>query len=380
MADIKKQQSQQVDPEAEAAHRSGSAIEAAAQTSGDALKPSGAAGARVAEQGGRAASEGMRRSNQAGAEAIRRTTGDASDATRRGTELAEEAQHHFGERAAEQLNEAGWRLAKAVEQTAEDVRMLIPSPRLAADSLRDMQQALAGLMQDTARANLRITGDLFGLVNPSAVISLQQRFVRECLGALAESQAAMLRTARHAAEEALRPVERQISQRQRRWPGVDQEGQQRRASRIADVMTRGVRVASPEDSVQQAARAMREDDTGVLPVGENDRLVGMVTDRDIALRLVAEGIDPARAKVREVMTPEVRYVFEDEELDRAVETMAEQQIRRLPVVNRDKHLVGIISLGDLAADGEHPHRAGDVLADVSRPGGAHSQTGGGVRH
>jgi CBS domain-containing protein len=380
MADIRKQQSQPSDPGIEAAHRPGSAIEAAAKVSGDALNQSGTAGARVAEQGGRAVSEGMRRSHQAGAEANRLTSGGASDAARRGAELAAEAQQHFVEHTAEQLNEVGRRLAQALEQTAEDVRMLMPPPHLAADGLRDMQQALAGLMQDTTRANLRITGELFRLVNPSAVISLQQRFARECLGALAESQAAMLRAAHRATEEALRPIKQRISQHQSRWPGADLGGQQRQVSRIADVMTRGVRVASPEDSIQQAACAMREDDTGVLPVGENDRLVGMVTDRDIALRLVAEGIDPARAKVREVMTPEVRYVFEDEELDRAVESMAEQQIRRLPVVNRDKRLVGIISLGDFAGDGEHPRRAGDVLADVSRPGGAHSQTGGGVRH
>jgi len=320
----------------------------------------------------------MRRSNQA--EAVRRTSGDTSYATRRGTELAVEAQHHFGERAAAQLNEVGWRLAKTVEETAEDIRMLMPAPRLAADGLREMQQALAGLMQDTARANLRITGELLRLVNPSAVISLQQGFAREFLGALAESQAAMLRAARRAAEETLRPIERQISKHQRRRPDADQGGQQRQASRIADVMTRGVRVASPEDSVQQAARAMRDDDTGVLPVGENDRLVGLVTDRDIALRLAAEGLDPARAKVREVMTPEVRYVFEDEELNNTLETMAEQQIRRLPVVNRDKRIVGIISLGDLASGGEQSRRAGDVLAEVSRPGGVHSQTGGDVRH
>src|SRR3954447_22174466 len=108
MADIRKQQSQQVGPGTEAAHRSGSAVEAAAQASGDALDRSGAAAARVAEarvadEGGRAASEGMRRSNQA--EAVRRTSGDTSYATRRGTELAVEAQHHFGERAAAQLNE-----------------------------------------------------------------------------------------------------------------------------------------------------------------------------------------------------------------------------------------------------------------------------------
>ncbi len=112
-------------------------------------------------------------------------------------------------------------------------------------------------------------------------------------------------------------------------------------------MHRDVRIASPEDTVQQAARLMREEDTGVLPVGEGDRLVGMVTDRDVAVRLAAEGRDPARTKVREVMTPEVRYVFEDEDLGHVADNMAEQQIRRLPVMNRNKRLVGVVSLIDL---------------------------------
>jgi CBS domain-containing protein len=80
------------------------------------------------------------------------------------------------------------------------------------------------------------------------------------------------------------------------------------------VMHREARLTNPDDTVQQVARLMREEDTGMLPVGEGDRLVGIVTDRDVALRLVADGRDPARTKVREVMTPEIRYVLEDEDL------------------------------------------------------------------
>ena len=103
---------------------------------------------------------------------------------------------------------------------------------------------------------------------------------------------------------------------------------------VAEVMKRVDRIVNPEDSVQQVARSMREADTGALPVGEGDRLVGMVTDRDLAVRLVAERRDPARTKVREVISSEVRYVFEDEALEHVAENMVEQQVRRLPVMNR----------------------------------------------
>ena len=144
--------------------------------------------------------------------------------------------------------------------------------------------------------------------------------------------------------------------------------------RVSEAMTRDVRIASPDQSIREAARIMAEIDAGVLPVGENDRLVGMITDRDIAIRAVAEGKGPDTS-VREVMTQDVKYCFEDEDTDDVVRNMADQQVRRLPVVNRDKRLVGILSLGDLAVmEGARP--AGEALAGVSQPGGEHSQTGG----
>ena len=107
-------------------------------------------------------------------------------------------------------------------------------------------------------------------------------------------------------------------------------------------------------------------------MGEGDRLVGMLTDRDIGVRAVAQGKGPD-AKVREAMTPEVRYCFEDEDLHRAADTMAEQQVRRLPVVNRDKRLVGIVSLGDMATAGGTPRLAGRALGGVAQDGGQHNQ-------
>src|SRR6185436_10800800 len=114
------------------------------------------------------------------------------------------------------------------------------------------------------------------------------------------------------------------------------------------VMSRAVRLVGPEDNVRQVAQMMREADTGILPVAEGDRLIGMVTDRDVTVRLVAEGKDPGQTKVRDVMTADVRYVFEDEDLEHVAENMAEQQVRRLPVMNRQKRLVGVVSVGDIA--------------------------------
>jgi CBS domain-containing protein len=142
--------------------------------------------------------------------------------------------------------------------------------------------------------------------------------------------------------------------------------------RIAECMTRDIRLATPEQSIQEAARMMADIDAGVLPVSQGDRLIGMITDRDIAVRAVANGRGPD-AKVADVMTPEVRYCFEDQDVDDVIKNMGEEQVRRLPVVNRDKRLVGIVSLSDMAMGGEKPH-AGEALQRIARPGGPHSQT------
>jgi CBS domain-containing protein len=142
--------------------------------------------------------------------------------------------------------------------------------------------------------------------------------------------------------------------------------------KVSDCVTRDVRIASPKETIREAAMAMASVDAGVLPVGENDRLVGMITDRDIAVRGVACGKGPD-ATVREVMSAEVKYCFEDDDADEVLRNMADLQVRRLPVVSHDKRLVGIISLSDLATNGEAKH-AGDALCGIARPGGEHSQS------
>lgn len=142
--------------------------------------------------------------------------------------------------------------------------------------------------------------------------------------------------------------------------------------RVSEIMSRDVRVASPRQTIQDAAAIMAEIDAGIVPVGEQDRLVGMITDRDIAIRAVAMGKGPTTA-IEEVMTKDVKYCFEDEDSEHVLDNLGDLQIRRVPVVNRDKRLVGILSLGDLANQTGNGH-AGAALAEISRPGGQHSQT------
>lgn len=143
----------------------------------------------------------------------------------------------------------------------------------------------------------------------------------------------LVRSVRNAADQTLRPLEQQLEQR-RNARGRSADGQD---GVVSDVMDREPRIASPDDTVQQATRIMRDSDTGALPVGEGDRLVGMITDRDVAVRLIAEGRDPARPKVREVMTPEVRY-------------------------------------SDFARKGRREPLAGRALTGIARAGGQHTQT------
>jgi len=142
--------------------------------------------------------------------------------------------------------------------------------------------------------------------------------------------------------------------------------------KVCDAMSRDVQVASPTQSIRDAARIMAKIDAGVLPVGENDRLVGVITDRDIAVRAVAEGKAPT-TKIRDVMSQEVFYCFDDQDLEEVAQNMADVKVRRMPVVNREKRLVGIISLGDLARC-EDPDTTGHAVQNISTPGGEHSQT------
>lgn len=133
---------------------------------------------------------------------------------------------------------------------------------------------------------------------------------------------------------------------------------------VSKVMTREVKLASPEDTLQHAAQMMDDIDCGILPVAEDDRLVGMLTDRDITVRAVAQGKAPDQCHVRDVMSHDIKYIYEDESLEDAARNMSQLKVRRLPVLNRDKRLVGIVSLGDLAV--KDTKSAAGALKNVSQ--------------
>jgi CBS domain-containing protein len=137
---------------------------------------------------------------------------------------------------------------------------------------------------------------------------------------------------------------------------------------LKDVMTPGVEVIAPEASIYEAAEKMRHLDIGPLPVCEGERLVGMLTDRDITVRAVAAGRDPRMTPVRDIMTPDVVYGFEDQDVQDATRLMEQYQIRRLPVLNRSQQLVGMVALGDLAMHAGTQPVAAEVLEQVSEPG------------
>ena len=142
---------------------------------------------------------------------------------------------------------------------------------------------------------------------------------------------------------------------------------------VRDAMTTDVELASPNQTIRQAALLMDKIDCGALPVADKDSLVGMITDRDIAVRAVATGKGP-KTLVREIMSEEVLYCFEDQDLEEVARNIANVKVRRLPVLNREKRLVGILSLGDMARNANGTDPAADALKAISEPGGEHSQS------
>ena len=292
-----------------------------------------------------------------------------SEMARSVTQTLAEGGRQIAEGAARGMEESVERTAEAIRRMAHDISRLAMMPRTAGGGLQDMQDAMSQLMNGVMRTNLRMTQEVFRRANPGAVVELQGSLMREYLEAMVEGGATMLRATRRTADEALRPLEEQMERRndegrQNRGDGLEQRG-----PRVAEVMTRDVRVVNPEETVQQAARMMGEADAGAVPVGENDRLVGMITDRDLAVRVLAEGKDPSRTKVREVMTSGTAYVFEDEDLGAVAESMRGRQVRRMPVLSRDKRLVGIVSLGDLAREAGAWQGIGRALSGMSRERG-----------
>ena len=138
---------------------------------------------------------------------------------------------------------------------------------------------------------------------------------------------------------------------------------------VRDVMTRGVETAAPDTSIAEVARRMRDLDVGSLPVTDGNRLLGIVTDRDLSVRATAAAKDPNSTRVREVMSPEIAWVFDDEPADAAARVMRERQIRRLPVLDRSDRLIGVVALADLATDLGDDKLKGATLEEISQPNG-----------
>jgi CBS domain-containing protein len=135
---------------------------------------------------------------------------------------------------------------------------------------------------------------------------------------------------------------------------------------LKELMSRDVQVISPEMTVGDAAKSMRDGNFGMMPVGENDRMIGSISDRDIAIRAVAEGKD-GNASVRDIMTEGIAWAFEDDTVEQGAKIMSERQVRRLPVVDRNKRLVGIVALGDFAVDSSEIRPVANALTEISKP-------------
>jgi CBS domain-containing protein len=134
---------------------------------------------------------------------------------------------------------------------------------------------------------------------------------------------------------------------------------------LKDLMSTNVKVISPDMSIGQAAKQMEEGDFGMMPVAENDRMIGTISDRDIAIRGIGEGLG-ADAKVRDVMSEGIAWAYEDDTVEKAATIMSEYQVRRLPVVNRDKRLVGIVALGDFAVESSEMRPTAKALTEISK--------------
>ena len=139
--------------------------------------------------------------------------------------------------------------------------------------------------------------------------------------------------------------------------------------KVLEIMSRDVQIANPQQTIGEIAKCMADEEIGFMPVGEDDQLIGTITDRDLVVRGLADGLS-GDAKVRELMTRDVKYCFEDDDVADVARNMGKVQVRRLPVLNRDKRLTGVVSLGDTALVETGP--AGTGLKKVARPGGEHA--------
>jgi CBS domain-containing protein len=281
---------------------------------------------------------------------------------------AADAPRSVGESAARHMQDVATHLATAVQDSTRDMQDAFALRGPNSEDLRDLSESVGTVVEGMMRGNARIMQAFFRMASPAAAIDLQRHAAAECLDTMLHGTATLLRAAHRAADHGLRPLEEHAARRRRRHAG-HANGNGEGHDRVADVMRTAPPVVSPDDTVQRAVQLMREADLGGLPVRDGDRLIGMVTDRDIALRLGAEARDPTQARVRDVMTPDVPFVFEDDAVAHVAEDMAGQRLRRLPVLNRERRLVGVVSLVDLARKDRAPPIGADrsgTAADAGR--------------
>jgi CBS domain-containing protein len=313
--------------------------------------------ARATRAGARATREGA----QASGQAVGQSLEDSGRAARAGMEAVGGHIERFSKDAAEQTERISTEFGAEADEMAHDLARFATFPQLATRSLQSAQEIATNMLSRALETNLSVTKELSRHVNPALFFQMQQRVMHRLVRGMLDSSAEMARTSHRLVENTLRPIEEKLSHAGQ----GPSNGRDRLHGLVGDAMTKDVEIVSPDQSVQDVARLMEEADVGALPVGENDRLVGMITDRDIALRAVGKGKSPGETRVRDVMSRDVKYVYDDEHLDDVVRNMSEQQIRRLPVMNRDKRLVGIISLGDLSTRSS-PERAGHAMRGVAQ--------------
>jgi CBS domain-containing protein len=304
------------------------------------------------------------------AEATEHNMEAAGGAARRGAQVVSEGTREIMEAGADKIGAVSGKMAQAAQQSIADLQTLMRLPGFGG-GVEQLHQAAMSMMTHVVQANVRATQEVLRASNPGALVEMQQRFVQHYLSGLIEGSAEVLRVSRNLADCALKPIEERAQRLQQRRVSGHHDNE---TSKISDVMTANVEIAKPDQSVQEAAKLMAEIDAGALPVGEDDRLVGMITDRDIAVRVTAEGKDPKQTRVREVMTQGVRYCFEDEPVEGVAENMAEQQVHKLPVMNRDNRIVGVVSLGDVA-NTQPQQFSGTALRGISQRAGRRAYAG-----
>jgi CBS domain-containing protein len=146
---------------------------------------------------------------------------------------------------------------------------------------------------------------------------------------------------------------------------ANQQNSNRGSQKVRDFMTRNPECVSEKDSIRDVARIMKDQDTGVVPVVEGKKIIGLVTDRDIVVRGIAEGKDVSSSKVNELMTRDVRSVHEDSTVAEVLDLMSRSQVRRIPVVNQSQELVGIVSIGDISTETNQDNKVGRAMENIS---------------